>query len=279
MTATNVSGASLIPPAFGLAGVNLHTWSGWGSVPRWNAFVANLEMHGKGRFWDPRLNNPPNSLLPPPMASGIYRILIRTAIAFPPSFPRFRFISWPFSRRSLPPAVLTPGPLSAAMLCLAAKRNATAATSNRSGPTPVGTCIPLRRCASTVFRPTAPPITTTALRPSATSSRTRRAALTTTLRHAQRCRGSLQRVHESRADLIRKKRPASVFAEPHVRAAGLSDKIRQWQLKSKRGIFLDFPILGLRGSESTRFASHAVRMAISLTKRSTLCSVRKHLGT
>jgi len=57
MTATNVSGASLIPPAFGLAGVNLHTWSGWGSVPHWNAFVANLEMHGKGRLWDPRLNN------------------------------------------------------------------------------------------------------------------------------------------------------------------------------------------------------------------------------
>ena len=49
--------ATLIPPAFGLAGVNLHTWTGWGSVTHWNAFVANLEMHGKGRFWDPRLNN------------------------------------------------------------------------------------------------------------------------------------------------------------------------------------------------------------------------------
>ena len=49
--------AVLIPPAFGLAGVNLHTWTGWGSVPYWNAFVANLEMHGKGRFFDPRLDN------------------------------------------------------------------------------------------------------------------------------------------------------------------------------------------------------------------------------
>src|SRR6266498_1671354 len=57
VTGTNVSGATLIPPAFGLGGVNLHTWTGWGSVPHWNAFVANLEMHGKGRFWDPRLNN------------------------------------------------------------------------------------------------------------------------------------------------------------------------------------------------------------------------------
>jgi len=50
--------AVLIPPAFGLAGVNLHTYTGWGSVPYWNAFVANLEMHGQGNFYDPRLNDP-----------------------------------------------------------------------------------------------------------------------------------------------------------------------------------------------------------------------------
>jgi mono/diheme cytochrome c family protein len=49
--------AVLIPPAFGLAGVNLHTWTGWGSVPYWNAFVANLEMRGKGVFLDARLND------------------------------------------------------------------------------------------------------------------------------------------------------------------------------------------------------------------------------
>lgn len=49
--------AVLIPPAFGLAGVNLHTWTGWGSVPYWNAFVANLEMHGSGTFFDPRLDD------------------------------------------------------------------------------------------------------------------------------------------------------------------------------------------------------------------------------
>lgn len=57
VTGTNVSGATLIPPAFGLAGVNLHTWTGWGSVTHWNAFVANLEMHGSGTFFDPRLND------------------------------------------------------------------------------------------------------------------------------------------------------------------------------------------------------------------------------
>ena len=51
------SAATLIPPAFGLAGVNLHTWTGWGSVTHWNAFVANLEMQGSGTFYDPRLND------------------------------------------------------------------------------------------------------------------------------------------------------------------------------------------------------------------------------
>lgn len=51
------SAATLIPPAFGLAGVNLHTYTGWGSIPYWNAFVAVLEMHGKGTFFDPRLDN------------------------------------------------------------------------------------------------------------------------------------------------------------------------------------------------------------------------------
>ncbi|HEY3311805.1 MAG TPA: hypothetical protein VGK00_09215 [Anaerolineales bacterium] len=57
VTGIGVSGATLIPPAFGLAGINLHTSTGWGSVPYWNAFVANIEMHGKGNFYDPRLNN------------------------------------------------------------------------------------------------------------------------------------------------------------------------------------------------------------------------------
>src|SRR5713226_1976391 len=51
------SAATLIPPAFGLPGVNLHTWTGWGSVTHWNAFVANLEMHGQGTFYDPRLDD------------------------------------------------------------------------------------------------------------------------------------------------------------------------------------------------------------------------------
>ncbi len=49
--------ATLLPAAFGLAGVNLHTYTGWGSVPYWNAYVAVTQMHGKGRFFDPRLKD------------------------------------------------------------------------------------------------------------------------------------------------------------------------------------------------------------------------------
>lgn len=50
--------ANLIPAAFGLKDIKLTTYTGWGDISYWNAFVANLEMHGKGNFSDPRLNDP-----------------------------------------------------------------------------------------------------------------------------------------------------------------------------------------------------------------------------
>jgi hypothetical protein len=51
--------ATLNPAAFGLAGVNQHTWTGaWGTVSYWNAYVANLQMYGQGTFFDPRLDDP-----------------------------------------------------------------------------------------------------------------------------------------------------------------------------------------------------------------------------
>lgn len=49
--------ATLLPAAFGLPGVNLHTYTGWGSVTYWNAYVANTQMYGKGVFYDPRLKD------------------------------------------------------------------------------------------------------------------------------------------------------------------------------------------------------------------------------
>ena len=49
---------TIIPNAFGLAGVNNHTWTGgWGDVTYWNAYVANTELKGKGVFYDRRLSD------------------------------------------------------------------------------------------------------------------------------------------------------------------------------------------------------------------------------
>jgi len=49
---------TIIPNAFGLAGVNNHTWTGgWGDVTYWNAYVANTELRGKGNFYDARLSD------------------------------------------------------------------------------------------------------------------------------------------------------------------------------------------------------------------------------
>ena len=51
--------ATMMPSAFGLAGVTEHTWTGgWGTVTYWNAYVANTQMYGKGTFIDSRLNDP-----------------------------------------------------------------------------------------------------------------------------------------------------------------------------------------------------------------------------
>jgi len=65
-------GAVLIPPAFGLAGVELTTATGWGSISYWNSFVAVLEMRGQGSFFDPRLNDPDR--FPIAAANGLFAI-------------------------------------------------------------------------------------------------------------------------------------------------------------------------------------------------------------
>jgi len=57
MRSDGKSAATVLPAAFGLAGVNLHTYTGWGGVSHWNAYVANTQMHGKGVFFDPRLDD------------------------------------------------------------------------------------------------------------------------------------------------------------------------------------------------------------------------------
>ena len=58
---------AVIPPAYGLAGVNSVTYTGDGDRPAyWNRYVAVTQMHGHGSFSEPRLNinvtNPPDQV-------------------------------------------------------------------------------------------------------------------------------------------------------------------------------------------------------------------------
>jgi len=64
--------ANLIPAAFGLKDIDLTTYTGWGPISYWNAFVANLEMHGKGNFSDLRLNDPVK--YPIAVENGFYNV-------------------------------------------------------------------------------------------------------------------------------------------------------------------------------------------------------------
>lgn len=58
----------VIPPAYGLHGVGLETYTGDGPVSYWNAYVAVTQMHGQGNFQDPRLGidvrNTPDRVTP-----------------------------------------------------------------------------------------------------------------------------------------------------------------------------------------------------------------------
>ncbi len=50
------NGPVLIPPAYGLKGVEAETYTGDGPVSYWNAYVAITQMGGKGKFDDPRIH-------------------------------------------------------------------------------------------------------------------------------------------------------------------------------------------------------------------------------
>ena len=55
---TNIDGQNtplVIPPAYGLLGVDKETFTAEGPVSYWNAYVAVTQMHAQGTFSDPRL--------------------------------------------------------------------------------------------------------------------------------------------------------------------------------------------------------------------------------
>ena len=58
-----INAPTVIPPAYGLRGVGLETYTGEGPVSYWNAYVAVTQMHGHGSFSDPRLGV--NIVVPP----------------------------------------------------------------------------------------------------------------------------------------------------------------------------------------------------------------------
>ena len=147
------SAATVIPPAFGLAGVNLHTYTGWGSIPYWNAFVAILEMHGQGNFFDPRLDDA--NRFPIAARNGFGHVKPWTTIESPRSWPTCSVTSSPS-----PPRVRRRGPCDvqaahAARPSSRVRRSAPRATSRPSTRNPGGTCTRPRRSGSTTSRPAA----------------------------------------------------------------------------------------------------------------------------
>jgi len=131
------SGSVLIPPAFGLAGVNMHTWTGWGSVTHWNAFVANLEMHGKGTFYDPRLKDAAQF---PVAAKAGFDNVRNSEDLITGKLAALHVYSLRSLRLFRPKEVLTRHLLSVANLYLPAKRNAAPAMSDRLRRNQGGTC-------------------------------------------------------------------------------------------------------------------------------------------
>jgi len=146
---------TLIPPAFGLAGVNLHTWTGFGSVPYWNAYVAVTEMHGSGTFFDQRLSDPVQ-----------YPVSARSGS--------------PSRRRSLPWGASTRLPQSGARKSSTARASARLATFRRCSPNRATTCTRRPSSESIPSRPTARRPTCIAPHRSRDCGRTRRAVSSTT---------------------------------------------------------------------------------------------------
>jgi len=99
------SAATLIPPAYGMAGVNLHTYEGWGSIPYWNAFVANLEMGGIGNFFDSRLDDA--SRFPVAARAGLGHVT-HSRDLITPKLPALQFYQLSLPAPKAPPGSFDP---------------------------------------------------------------------------------------------------------------------------------------------------------------------------
>ena len=162
--------STLIPPAFGLAGVNLHTWTGFGSVTYWNAYVAATEMHGSGTFFDERLKNSQQF----PVAARSDSWNTRGT----PDKVTAKLAALHFYQLAIP----APQPLTVATTesrqrevrrCSTARRSAQPAMFHPSSPSPETICTLPRRSAWTHSRRIAHQRTPTGRRRSGDSGRTR----------------------------------------------------------------------------------------------------------
>ena len=130
------SGATLIPEAFGHAGHTLHTWTGgWGDVTNWNAYVANLELVGKGTFFDERLNNAKKYPVAAKTGAGNKRNnpdMITSKLA------ALQFYQLAIPAPKAPDSIYNKEAAARGMVLFSAKANVQAATFPRSLPNPDG---------------------------------------------------------------------------------------------------------------------------------------------
>ena len=145
--------ATLNPAAFGLAGVNNHTWTGaWGTVSYWNAYVGNLEMHGKGAFYDPRLDDAEKYPVAARTKQGHKQDKEDRITAKLPALPLSSSTSCRCPLRSHPRGPSTLPPPKAERSSSTTKPNAPHVTSPRSSLNRDGTCTPPKRSELTIFR-------------------------------------------------------------------------------------------------------------------------------
>ena len=80
----------VLPPAFGLRHVKRELYTGDDVVSYWNAYVAITQMHGHGRFVDPRIgvdvNNPPDLVSSKLEPLRAYQFSLETPAPIPGTF-------------------------------------------------------------------------------------------------------------------------------------------------------------------------------------------------
>lgn len=168
---------TLIPPAFRLAGVNLHTWTGFGSVPYWNAFVAVTEMCGSGTFFDARLSD--KDQYPVSAKSGSWNSR-NTPDKTTGKLAALHFYQLSIPRRTLRRGHTTRLHSNGARRFSTVRRSVQPAMCRPSSPSREIICMLRARSASTRFRLTARRPTCTVRRLSPGYGRTKRAASITT---------------------------------------------------------------------------------------------------